>query len=522
MQIYTRRTRHCKCLTTVATAFMTLYLTEHFNMDNTDQKLTTTHSAVDKNIDSSDLLSMLNVIKQLYDVSRIVLNSHSAAAILVSLAVEVQTLLTKLRAMRKRWEVHLPFKEASTVDFVNWSKWAGQLATTIASSDCRTCLNPSAAVPSSHSLLDLYHEAAQALAENTDTVDLTDPRELLQHHASMQTALNSQREKCMETISQMISGQFAESQEIKITAFCDLTAVRNCCSDLLMQLAEELDLLHEQQVKIFSPKDYERLADRILYESEYEGQIARREARDAMHNWRNGVPEGKLDESRKEQIELTKEEIRRTKHGVKLEQYVNLDADFSNQRSAFGRFLFNRRRDITRAELRQLIHLVYCVYYYQTDALQEAEKPAYIPAATSSEEPETWPPLPVEFQQQLRDCQVAVNSLYCTLKRVEPYINNSGASAPGSTPELCAKYKDWTWYHIQAGFEELGFLPKNSSKSAFANFIHGVFSHRTVESVQRSTYRNSNTNSPNIVADVVKEFKPVLVLFKPLATTNKQ
>ena len=146
--------------------------------------------------------------------------------------------------------------------------------------------------------------------------------------------------------------------------------------------------MHEQQVKIFSAKDYERLADRILYESEYEGQSARREARDAMHNWRNGVPVGKLEESRREQIEHTKEEIRHTKHGVKLELYVNLDADFSSQRSEFGRFLFNRRRDITRTELRQLIYLVYCVYYYQTDALQEADKPKSIMPASATEEPE--------------------------------------------------------------------------------------------------------------------------------------
>lgn len=501
---------------------MTHYMTERFNMDNTDKKWTTANTSFDKNVDSSDLLSMLNVIKQLYDVSRIVINSHSAAAVLVSLAVEVQTLLTKLRAMRKRWEVHLPFKEASTVDFVQWSKWAKQLASAISSSDCRTCLNPSSEVPSSHSLLDLYHEATLALAENADTAILTDPLQLLQHHASMQTALTSQREKCLETISRMILGHFAESQEINLAGFCDLTAVRNACSDLLMQLAEELDLLHEQQVKIFSSKDYERLADRILYESEYEGQIARREARDAMHNWRNGVPEGKLDESRKEQIELTKEEIRRTKHGVKLEQYVNLDADLSSQRSAFGRFLFNRRRDITRAELRQLIHLVYCVYYYQADALQEAETPAHLQIATNTEEPETWPPLPVEFQQQLRDCQVAVNCLYRTLKRVEPYINNSGASVPGSTPELCAKYKDWSWCHIQAAFEKLEFLSKNSNKAAFATFINSLFPHRTVVSINRALYRNDNVNSPNIVADVVKEFQPVLVLFKPQTTTNKQ
>jgi len=483
-------------------------------MGNTDQKLTKANSAIDKSADSCDLLSMLDVIRQLYAVSRIVLNSYSAAAVLVSMSVEVQTLLTKLRTMRQRWEIHLPFKEASTVDFVDWSQWAAQLATAIRAADGRTCLTSTTA-PSCHSLLDLYHEATLPEVEKQETTDLTEPKQLLQYHSTLQTTLAVQRETCMDTISRFVAGRFTDVQGIDLSSFCDLTTIRNTCSDLLSQLSRELDLMHEQQVKIFSPKDYERLADRILYESEYKGQEARRDARDTMHNWRNGVPEGKLEESRREQIEHTKEEIRHTKHGVKLEQYVNLDADFSSQRSEFGRFLFNRRRDITHTELHQLIYLVYCVYYYQTDALQEVDKPKSDLSASATEEPEKNLPLPVEFMQRLRDSQVAVNCLYRILRRVEPYINNSGADVEGSTPELCAKYKDWTWYHLQAAFEKLEFLSKNSSKSAFTNFINSLFPHRTTGSVNRALYRSDNVNSPNIVEDVVKEFLPVLSLVKP-------
>lgn len=489
-------------------------------MDNTEQKLTKANSAIDKSADSCDLLSMLDVIRQLYAVSRIVLNSHSAAAILVSMAVEVQALLTKLRAMRQRWEVHLPFKEASMVDFVDWSKWAAQLATVIRTADGRTCLT-STSSPSCHSLLDLYQEATRSSAEEQNTTDLTEPKQLLQHHITLQAALAKQRETCMDTISRFVASRFADDQGIDIAGFCDLATVRSACSDMLSQLSKELDMMHEQQVKIFNAKDYERLADRILYEEEYKGQEARRNARDTMHNWRNGVPAGKLEESRREQIEHTKEEIRHTKHGVKLEQYVNLDADFSSQRSEFGRFLFNRRRDITRTELHQLIYLVYCVYYYQTDALQEADKPKSDLPASGTGEPEKTLPLPVEFMQRLRDSQVAVNCLYRILRRIEPYINNSGADVEGSTPEICAKYKDWSWCHIQAAFEKLEFLNKNSSKAAFASFINSLFPHRTIGSVNRALYRNDNVNSPNIVEDVVKEFQPVLALVRPSKPSSK-
>ena len=493
-------------------------------MSNTEPGLTTTSTTLDKSIDNSDLLSMLNIVDQLYNASCGVINSHSAAAVLMSLAVEVQTLLIKLRAMRQRWTVHLPFKEAITVDFIKWSCRAKQLSFEIHSADRRTCLSPGPSALSSHYLLDLYNEAVLELDETVKSLDTTDPRKLLEHHAAMQEKLTAQREQCVDAISQLVSNQFSKDLSIDLSSAYDLSSVRSLCSDLLMKLSEELDLLHEQLVKIFTPKDYERLADRILFEAEYEAPQALREARDIMHNWRNGVPSGKLDESRKEQIELTKEKIRHTKHGVKLEQYVNFDADFYSQRSEFGRFLYNRRRNITHAELRELLLLVFCVYYYQKDALPQTDKPVadqVVPDEPNSEEN---PTLPVMFNQNLRENKIAVKCLYSILRKVEPYINNKGNNVPNSTPEQCAKYKDWSWYHLETAFEheKLSFLPKNSSKKAFATFIHSLFSHRSVNSVQRSAYRNTNVNSPNIVEDVVKEFQPVLSLMNPSKDTSNK
>ena len=336
----------------------------------------------------------------------------------------------------------------------------------------------------------------------------------------MQEELTTRREQCVDVISRLISSHFADSQLLDISKFDDLAVARSACSTLLLELSEELYLLHEQLVKYFTAKDYERLADRILYEPEYDGKTARREARDTMYNWRNGVPAGKLEESRKEQIEQTKLAIRRTRHGVKLEEYVNLDDDIPSQRSGFGQFLFNRRRDITRVELRELIYLVYCVYYYQYDALQEAGRPASQTASSDAVAPESWPDLPPDFLQQLRDSRVAVNSFFRILRRVEPYINNSGASVPGSTPELCKHYKDWGWYHLQTAFEQLTFLPKNSNKASFTKFIHTQFPHRKESGVNRDLYRNNNVNDPNIVADVVKEFQPVLSLIKSSSSSS--
>lgn len=485
-------------------------------MNNSDNRLTTSNTADDRCPDSSDVLSLLYVIERLYENSRHVIASHSAAAILLSMAVELQMLLTKLLAMHRRWNVHLPFKEACSVDFTLWSSKAAQMAEEILSGDWRYCLYTDKDIPSCHCLVDLYDQAisrTEITADSNAHIVETDAKQMLSRRATMQEALNGQRAQCVDAITQIVTAQLSSKYSLNLTVLSDLLTVRKVCSSLLRDLSDLLQQIHDQLVKFINAQEYERLADRILFEAEYEGPKARREAREVVVNWRNGVPVRLLDSERKKQIELAKEEIRKTKYGVKLEQYVDLDDDFQKQRSEFGRFLFNRRREISRTELRQLILLVYCVYYYQQDAYETIGKGTVSIPDTQS--PIKYPALPADFQQALRDCGAAVTLFYETLEKIEPFIN--GGKPAGSTPEMLANYKDWTWYHLQAAFERLGFLPKGSSKAGLARFLNSRFSHRTVESIQRSLYRNTNTNSPNIVADVVKEFRPV----RSLISTTK-
>ena len=460
----------------------------------------------DTSTDNCDLLSLLRSVEHLYASSRTVITSHAAAAILLSMTVEAQLLLTKLKAMRSRWTVHLPFKEANKVDFMDWSGRMAYMANQLRTADDRNCLTNNVQSLSSHCLIDLLE---QATPDPDATFDLTDPKQLLIHRGKMEKQISANREQCIDAISQHVADQIKSHEAVTVSALSDLPAVRTACATLLSELSAELNYLHEQLVRIITPQEYERLANRILLEEEYKGSTARREAHDIMRNWFNSVPSGKYAESRMEQIKETKEKIRHTRHGVKLEQYVNLDADFSSQISEFGRFLFNRRKDITPKELYELIRLVYCVYFYQHDEqTQESVRTTNAPAHTDMP---TILPLPADFAKELRESQVALMRFHRILRRVEPYINNNGTTIPGSTQKQINHYKDWTWYHLKTAFEDdqLHFLPKNSPKAGFAVFINDLFPHRSVTSVERSVYRNTNPNSPNIVADVVKEFSEV-------------
>lgn len=464
----------------------------------------------DNTSDKSDIQTQLLSIEYLYVASRNVINSHAVAAILLALAFEAQTLLLKLQSMSRRWSIHLPFKEACQVDFIDWSSRMNLLAENIKASDARYCLNPRHDRPSCHYLLDLYELACSSSGESgTDRVAYheCDPKQMLSHCDSLKDELNAQREECIEAITKMVTCHLSGKADIGFEHLSDLTGIRSACSSILSELSEELTMIHDQLVKIFTPKEYERLAERILLEEEYGGPVARREAREICFNWRNGVPKGKLEESRKAQMEATKEELRKTKHGVKLEQYVNLDDDFYSQRSEFGKFLFNRRRDITHEELRELMRLVYCVYYYQKDATQEAERRAGVVALPEESETEDMI-LPTDFLQPLRANQPAVRLFMKILCQVEPYMN-SGIGPSDGDPEGARLYKDWTWCYLVEAFMKLDFWPKDGNKAAFSKFIHSQFPNRSEDSVKRALYRDTNTNSRSIVADIVKKFDPV-------------
>lgn len=492
-------------------------------MNTYDNKMTTSNASRDKVHDSSDVLSLLQVVEQLYTASRSVINSYSSTAIFLSMAMELQTLLTKLQAMHRRWSVHLPFKEASSVDFKNWSSRAAQMAEEILRGDNRFCLDTAKDIPSCHCLVDLYDQAKQNTAGTAEreSVIETDARQMLSRRSVTQKILNDKRTECVDAITAMVAKQLSDRHNIDLSSIGDLQSARTVCSSLLTELSDLLLQMHNQLVKLIDAHEYERLAERILFEEEYEGPRIRIEAREAVLNWRNGVPVKNLDADRTEQIQQTKEEIRKTRHGVKLELHVDLDADFQQQRSEFGRFLFNRRRDITREELRELILLVYKVYYFQQDAIQEVRQRAGISAPADGKMPEgdspVNPPLPADFSQDLRENEAAVSLFYDILRKIEPYINSG--KPEDSTPELLERYKDWTWHHLHAAFEKLGFLPQLANKSDLTRFFNSVFPNRSESSVNRTLYRNTNLNSPQIVADVVKEFEPVKSLIK-LKTTK--
>ena len=124
-------------------------------------------SSPDRKQDKSDVLSLLTVIKRLFETSQEVLNTHAQTALMLSITLEAQMLLMKLRVMKDRWQYHLPFKEACRVRFDDWSKRMERMAESLFPTEEEDGENEQVSeyCPSKHFLLDLY----ETLPENASS-----------------------------------------------------------------------------------------------------------------------------------------------------------------------------------------------------------------------------------------------------------------------------------------------------------------------------------------------------------------
>ena len=83
----------------------------------------------------SDVLSSLETIDTMFEACQSVLNIYTQATLMLAITTEAKMLQLKLQVMKDRWNYHLPFKEACTVDFYDWSKKVKRMGLWMTGSD---------------------------------------------------------------------------------------------------------------------------------------------------------------------------------------------------------------------------------------------------------------------------------------------------------------------------------------------------------------------------------------------------
>ncbi len=503
--------------------------------------ITTKKQSTDKKQDYSDVLSMLESIETLFVACQKVLNTYSQSALILSITNEAEMLLLKLQVMKERWEYHLPFKEASKVDFYDWGKKVEFMSQTIGGAEVAGTPGLSLAefCPSKHFMLDLYECLDESPSHNGGSKYYTE--------LNINKFISTQDRLCRlitqewwstykYSFSDLVVRELAPRIKDVLQPLADWSVnIRLTCYEVLTKLSTLLYQLYEMPKGVITPEQFARLAERVLSEQEYGGKKASMSASHEVDTIKNGTPKAEWPRQREEEIKTTTELISEMKYGRRVFDFLGDDYNFSNYLPGLGQFLVSVRGIISKGELYDLMELLYRNLFLIEDRNQQASAEAKQNAKAAAESRETVvvqpaqkdalavqrkrklikperPKLPYFFVEALANNDKATDKFYDTLHHCGFYMGRALLDVEKHDSKVSC-YEGWKWKHLREAFVKLGFIPADSAKKGFAEFLANVFPYLGSSNVQRSFNSRGGADDPvsnrRIVADIIKEFQPV-------------
>ena len=497
--------------------------------------------SISKQQDKSDVLSLLKSIESMYEVCQNVLNTYTQATLMLSIAIEAQMLLMKLRVMRERWMSHLPFKEACTVDFYDWGKKVDKMSRSLVTDekdgDDETL---SEYCPSKHFVLDFYEmlSSKDAMEEIAPYYRETAIPKFIAHQDKIRKEVSKHWSTYKYRISDLVAQELNPRLGGILTQMADKSvSVRMVCSDVLQQLSIALYQLHEMPQGIIQRDQFSRLAERVINEQEYGGRKALTSARRDVDNLKNTTPENQWAERCEGEIKASMEIIGEMKFGRRVFEFIGTNNDVKGHFAGLGRFLNSVRREISEGELSYLLEQLYRILYFHEDIEQQAteekqqmmeKQAAETGGKTSAKDAMTiyqrrknmqpeCPKLPVYFNSEFAMNHAAVKKYYEILHHCGFYIGRPLIDTE-KRDKTASAYDGWKWKHLRETFMRLGLITKDHPKKAFAEYLEKVFPYLEAANVQRGFNSRGTYDDPNafarIVNEIMDEFRPVCLIFK--------
>lgn len=480
----------------------------------------------DNQPDKSDVLSLLQSIEGMYKACQAVLNIHTQTALTLAITVEAQMVLTKIRVMKRRWQKHLPFKEACAVDFFDWGKTIGDMRQSFDffSEDDRQGGVLSEYCPSKHYLLDLYEK----LPETTSTpghkpyYEELDIEKLIETQDSIRLQLKKQWTAYKEKFSDMIA---ADVDGLIGGVMQSLggkgMAIRMACGEVLNQLAIELNDFYNMSSTVIEPERFERLAQRVIIESDYNGQKAQRAACHYVANLRNTTPKAEWKGRCDEEISASIAAVNGMKYGRRVSNYLSGKYDIQNDYAGFGRFLHSFRESISKEELYELLVQLFRIHYFREEKeAQEVARPIgrqepptslVSPSHPRTEMSPQRPKLAPFFCDKLKKDAQETERFYDILHRCGNYMNHRVTAEEKKDDDGARYYARWKWNHVRVALGKLKMIDKDTHKSDFADYLSQVFPNLKASNVIRGFQRCPETADgfDSIVREVMDEFGSV-------------
>lgn len=488
---------------------------------------------IDRKTDRSDVLSLLEAIETMYLTCQNVLNTYTQSTLMLAILIEAKMLLMKLSVMKERWACHLPFKEASSVDFYDWGKKIEKMGQSFASPDEKGDVDSlTEYCPSKHFMLDLY----TMLPENANSEESPtyfselDINKLIANQNKILKLITRKWPDYRYKISELIAQKVNHRTGGVLTPLADRSInIQMACCEVLQQLSTILYELYDMPKGVIQRDQFARLAERVINENEYGGSNARQSARRDVDNLKNTTPEDEWETRREAEIQASVDFINELKYGRQVFTFLGHSHNMNGRYAGLGKFLNSIRRDISTSELSLLIEQLYRIQFFLEDRELSASQTAADGnpmntrvSATDAQQPDNKsqqsPELPMFFTHAMRTNAEAASLLLDILHKAGPYMACNLSKLQREQPEA-KPYVDWKWNHLMQVFIDFGIIIEKTRQTDFAEFLANQLPGRKSGNILQSIYRNSDNRDPDILADVKTAFRPVKRL---IATTAEK
>lgn len=489
-----------------------------------------------KPLDKSDVLSILESIESMYQSYMKVMNVYAQTTLLLSITIESFMLFLKLRVMRDRWTYHLPFKEASTVDFYDWSKKFEKMSQNLGG-NAESTDDVTPYCPSKHFMLDLYEilpDKAPSTPDDTYYLE-QNVAKLISAQDRICKLITRQWTEYNIKFSDMVIRQFKEEISGLLESVNDISgSIRATCQDVFRELSYELNKLYEMPSGVIPRESFERLAQRVISEPEYGGRKAQAAARREVDELRNTTPVDEWEKRRRDNINTSLDVISEMKYGRRVFDFMRRNFNLEKQYAEFGKYLYSVRRNIGTEELSFLMEQLFRILYLSQETVTPEPASSVEQTVTTQREPGVQPAPNPKDAQAVYQRRLDIKPEY---PRLPPYFNQAFQTHPQAVQQFydifhhCGfyigrvlldnekrnrninYYAGWKWKHVREAFINLKFILPDSPKNALADYLESVFPYLDANNVKRGfnsrgTYENA-TIFNSIVHNIEEEFQCV-------------
>lgn len=482
----------------------------------------------------SDILQILENIDAMLQCYTKMVNGIAANLQLVAVAVEAQSLATKLNLSAERWRYQLPFKEACDVDFMYWFKrmgrWINELSGFVMdiNQEKMDYFEPELGY-----FVDQYYyiNSSERVAHKCDGFrPFFMYKEGKQYNLSllrcqMQIKIDKDKWKskidnaAIDEIIEYLSGldeRINKSDLIKAHNYAEVdnaSKMKKCISmikngrDLvdsciLHSIEQLFGSLHKVNEVLLCPEEmaYKRLYER-LSASYFDKHIE--DARNSFQGWLSKTPKKRRLKMLKEKMEEEKAKFFCGKWKEALENYFDIEKELEGTDA--GMFIFKYRRELTLEEVGQIVgqyHKMACILGEISRLESKAEAKSAAKHVEAPQEVKTME-LPQVFASWTRQSVRATNMLVDIIREL--------AKTTGLRSKKLSGGKSWG--HVKQALINAEFIDTDCSGAEFGKAIADICpdkKQKNIEQMLKSyNMKKKGTLDENIVADIEKRLKAV-------------